>query len=106
MLQNYNARLVLMLHITLWLWYTANGRLSVESREKRYTRGDRSLSSVRKVWVMQIKVQTCTVYESRYLEYAVPYVYSENGTGDLFAKKNSLKVFRAHRVKRVSFCSQ
>lgn len=35
-LQNYNVRLVLMLHITLWLWYTANGCLSVESREKRY----------------------------------------------------------------------
>lgn len=58
-LQHYNARLVLMLHITVdWrLWYTGNGRLSVESQEKRYTRRDRSLSSVRKVWVTQIKVQ-------------------------------------------------
>lgn len=54
--KNYNVRLVLMLRIH-WLWHTANVRLSVENREKPYTRYDRSLSSVRKVWVTQIKVQ-------------------------------------------------
>lgn len=88
-----------MLHITLWLWHTANACLSVESREKPYTRCDRSLSSVRKVWVTQIKVQI-PVRRMKVDISSVPYVYSENGTEDLPA--NSLKVFsRSSRKTRL-----
>jgi len=49
---------------------------------------------------------TCTAYESRYFECAVPYVYSENVPRISSLAANSLKVFRAYRMKRVSFCSQ
>ena len=78
----------------------------MESREKCYTRSKSNLSSVQKVWVTQIRVQI-PVQRTKVDTSSVRYcMFIQKIVPRISLAANSLKIFRTHRVKRVSYYSQ